>query len=168
MDCPVEDKPAREEGRVLNVEANRNKECYNCERVGHLKRDYRHPKKSYGGQGSRPAAAMMTHEACVDAAPSEPAVERALLYDSGTSYHIVNDLKYIRDVRTSEVKRVVMGGGGCHDVIAEGEVWLSGGPEGLVVMRSVLCVTSMTVNLLPGHLATEAGYVCNEEGAASP
>jgi len=23
-----------------------------------------------------------------------------------------------------------MGGGGCHEVIAEGDVWLSGGPEG--------------------------------------
>ena len=37
----VEDKPAREEGRVLNGEANRKKETRKCDcgRVGHLKRD---------------------------------------------------------------------------------------------------------------------------------
>jgi len=165
----ADEKPPGDEGRVLNVESARKKEtrkCYNCGRVGHLKRDCRLPKKNDGGPGNRPAAAMMIHAACVDAAPTEHAVEGALLYDSGASHHIVNDLKYIRDVRTSEVKRVVMGGGECHDVIAEGEVWLSGGPKGLVVMRSVLCVPSMTVNLLSGHLATEAGYVCNQADAA--
>ena len=165
----VEDKPSREEGRVLNVEANRKKEtrkCYKCGRVGHLQRDCHQPKRNDGGQGNRPAAAMMIHAACVDAAPSKHAVEGALLYDSGASHHIVNDLKHIRDVRTSEVKRVVMGGGECHDVIAEGEVWLSGGPESLVVMRSVLCVPSMTANLLSGHLATEAEYVCNQADEA--
>ena len=119
-----------------------------------------------GGQGHRPAAALMIHASCVDAAPSEHAVEGALLCDSGASHHIVNDLKYVRDVRTCTVKRVVMGRGECHDVIAEGEVWPNGGPEGLVMMRYVLCVPSMTVNLLSGHLATEAGYVCNQADAA--
>ena len=134
--------------------------------MGHLKRDCRQPKRNDGGQGHRPAAALMIHAAFVDAAPSEHVVEGALLYDSGASHYIVNDLKYIRDVRTSTVKRVVQGGGECHDVIAEGGVRLSGGPEGLVVMRSVLCVPSKTVNLLSGHLATEAGYVCNQADAA--
>ena len=49
----------------------------------------------------------MIHAVCVDAAPSEHAVEGALVYDSGASHHIVNGLKYIRDVRTSTVKPLV-------------------------------------------------------------
>ena len=53
-----------------------------------------------------------------------------------------------------------MGGRECHDVIAKGEVWLSRGPEGLEVMRCVVCLPSMTGNLLPRHPATKGGYVC--------
>lgn len=34
-------------------------------------------------------------------------------------------------------------------------------------MRFVLCLPSTAVNSLPGHLATEAGCVCTQAGAAS-
>ena len=165
----VEKKPSREQGRVLNVEASRKKEIHKrctCGQIGHLKRDCRQPKRNDGGRGYRPAVALMSQAAGVDAAPLEHAVEGALLYASGASHHILNDLNYMRDVQTTEVKRVAMGGGDCPDVIAEGEVLLSGGPEGLVVMRSVLCVLGITVKLLSGHLATEAGYACNQADAA--
>ena len=109
----VEEKPSREEGHVLNVEANRKKNTikrHNCGRVGHLKRHCCQPKRNDGDEGTQPIAAMVIHSVCVDAEPSGHVVEGALLYDSGASHRVVNDLEYTRGVRTSEVKRVVPGG----------------------------------------------------------
>ena len=77
----VVDRPAREEGPVLNVAANGMKETRewcNCGRVGLLKRDCHQFKRNDGGQGHQPASALMIRAACVDAAPSEHAVEGAV------------------------------------------------------------------------------------------
>lgn len=57
-----------------------------------------------------------------------------------------------------------MGGGEHHGLLGPGEVWLSGGPRGLVVLRSVLLVPNMSFNLVWVFLAMEAGHDCLQRG----
>lgn len=156
------------DGKVLTAHARwkpkpspEKRACYNCGKVGHLKKDCRLPKK----QAEGPAAAMMAWAECMQAAEAHVAQTGAVLYDSGSSHHIVHDMSVVKDLRPSDTKRVVLGGGEHHDVLGEGEVWLRGGPRGPVILRSALLVPSMSVNLVSGFLATEAGHDCRQSGS---
>ena len=156
--------PKDKEGRAMQSEGEKPKKdtrkCFNCGKQGHIARNCRLPKKE------KPGAAMMAQGDACSMATGVPSVRgsRRMLYDSGTSHHVVHDLSVIRNARPSNTKRMVLGGGEAHDVLCEGEVWLRGGPLKVVELRSVLCVPSMKVNLLSGHLATEAGHECRQSG----
>lgn len=167
LDTPQENsKTGNDEGKAMNAEGQKKKKkketrrCFNCGKIGHLQADCRLPKKD----DAAAAAAAMAARALSSKQHGILMRTGRIVYDSGASHHIVSDINYVRDIRPSDTKRVVLGGGECHDVIGEGEVWLSGGPRGLVMLRSVLCVPSMEVNLLSGFVATETGHECRQTG----
>jgi hypothetical protein len=65
----------------------------------------------------------------------------------------VKDLKWLHDVRDSEIKQVELGGGETHVVVEEGEVELNNG----VRLGKVLFVPTLGVNLCSGIVVTDKG-----------
>jgi hypothetical protein len=43
-----------------------------------------------------------------------------LFFDSGATHHIVYDERYLRNLRTSSITKIELGGGECHYVMGEG------------------------------------------------
>ena len=146
----------RADGRVFYTDGRKREErrrCFICGKVGHLKKDCWKNKQ----QGSpNQAHAMMTY--------TKGDLADVILFDSGSSHHVVHDATRLKDLRPSAVKNVKLGGNEVHDVIGEGEAFVSGGPAGTIQLKNVLYVPSMSVNLLSGIKATAAGFVCTLVG----
>ena len=70
-----------------------------------------------------------------------------MLYDSCCTHHLVNDSRYLADIKPSTVKFMRMGGDEPHAVQGQGTAMLVGGPLGRVELRDVLLVPTMVHNL---------------------
>ena len=158
VERPVGRSGGAAEGRVMHMDDKKKQKketrrCYNCGETGHLKRDCKKPRK----KNDVPGVIMMTS--------SDVQGDAAVYYDSAATEHYIKDLRYLRDPRPSAQKRVFMGGGEPHDVISEGDVWLRGGPSGIVKLQNVLCVPTLTADLLlSGAKVDEAGFTSTQGG----
>ena len=85
-----------------------------------------------------------------------------LWLDSGATHHVVNDAGILRDTRTPTVSSVILGGGEEHPVLCEGDLFLTGGPRGSVLLTGVLHVPSMGINLVSTPQLTSKNGSCWE------
>lgn len=85
-----------------------------------------------------------------------------LWLDSGATHHVVNDAGMLRDTRSSTVSSVVLGGGEEHPVLCEGDLLLTGGPRGSVLLTGVLHVPSLGINLISTPQITSKNGSCWE------
>jgi hypothetical protein len=143
----------RKEGKNIDT-----RKCFHCGKVGHLRANCWELKKKGLGVKEGGHVLMMTHRGDVssykcdvetgDALIAAHASTDAMLLDSGTSHHIVNDLACISECKASDVTQIVDGGGYAHEVVCSGTVILDGGPSGPVFVTDVLLVPTIQRNLL--------------------
>jgi hypothetical protein len=149
-------------GQALNINGERGsmketRRCHYCDKKGHLKKDckLRMRRDKRANLNGHVAHAMMTRTSNNEA---------NIILDSGASHHIITDEGQLSKLSQSDVKVVRLGGNEDHIVEGEGEARLCGGPDGDVVLRGALYVPTMRINLLSGVRATEAGFVCQQQG----
>ena len=107
------------------------------------------PPPSKGDASQPPAAALVCNGADSEGsalAASDPN-GGVMLYDSCCTHHLVNDSRYLADIKPSTVKFMRMGGDEPHAVQGQGTAMLVGGPLGRVELRDVLLVPTMVHNL---------------------
>jgi hypothetical protein len=129
--------------------------CHHCGRVGHMQRHCQKKRRDeQNGKRSEekgPAAALvckitdMSNVALVVSGSSSE--DGVMLYDSCCTHHLVNDRKFLSELRPSDVKCMRMGGNEAHRVEGQGTAVLIGGPIGRVILQNVLYVPTMIHNL---------------------
>jgi hypothetical protein len=73
-------------------------ECWNCGKKGHLKKDYRAPKKQRDGQQERNQEANVTGDVLQDALIlSVDNISESWVVDSGASFHATPHRKHFLD-----------------------------------------------------------------------
>ena len=140
-----------------NASPRRQPICWNCGARGHTVRECKKPRDEARIQRSRlkargaKAADMDGKSANADNPGTVMAVssatvanlrqhDSALWLDSGATHHVVCNAGLLRSVRAPSVSSVVLGGGEDHRVSCEGDLLVTGGPRGSVLLTGVLSV----------------------------
>ena len=153
--------------------------CWNCGTKGHTVRDCKKPKDEARIQRNRlkargvkaadtfdtsanadnPGTVMTVSSATVANLRQHAS---ALWLDSGATHHVVCDAGLLRSVRAPSVSSVVLGGGEEHRVSCEGDLLVTGGPRGSVLLTGVLSVPTLGINLLSTPQITSKHGSCWE------
>lgn len=136
-----------------------NRRCYNCGKVGHLKRNCRLPRNSAMNsksdvEGSRDASngsALSVHASVQSDASAEK-----ILVDTGATHHMCHDRSKFVVLRPSSIPVVMCGGGESHEVLGQGSIFVKS-PFGILRLDDVLFVPTLTVNLFSGSAACRKG-----------
>jgi hypothetical protein len=104
-------------------------------------------------------ATVLCVEAQSHAFTLSTADESALWYDTMATQHIVCHEGLLANHRTSSIRTVVLGGNEKHSVPCEGDLIVTGGPNGPVLFTNVLCVPTLQlhINLCSGPQFTNKG-----------
>lgn len=158
--------------------------CWNCGDVGHTVRDCKKRRddariqrnrlkargkgrqtselqsRDRGVQFSDPPATIMTVSSSTVA--NLRGRSSMLWLDSGATHHVVNDAGLLRDIRSPSVSTVLLGGGEEHPVSCEGDLLLTGGPRGPVLLTNVLHIPTLGINLVSTPQITSKNGSCWE------
>jgi hypothetical protein len=149
------------DGRKLSFKG----KCHYCGRVGHMqhqcqkkRRDEQNGKRS---DEKGPAAALVCKSSDMSnvalAASGSSSEDGVMLYDSCCTHHLVNDRRFLSEIRPSDVKCMRMGGNEAHRVEGQGTVVFIGGPLGRVMLQNVLYVPTMIHNVFSRGQALTRG-----------
>jgi hypothetical protein len=110
-------------GQALNINGERGsiketRRCHYCDKKGHLKKDCKLRMRQDKRANGHDAHAMMTRTSNNEA---------NIIFDSGSSHHIITDEGQLSKLSQSDVKVVRLGGNEEHIVEGEGEARLCGG-----------------------------------------
>lgn len=151
------------------------RECYVCGVVGHLARNCpnkANTKDDHKDQGPQKGPLILMANGKGAESPSSSDAtnisiddSEEMLFDSGATHHIVNRPSFLRNMRTSEVTTITLGGGERHEVHGEGDVMVfSPETERKVLLTDVLFVPTISYNLCSGAQLTAKGAVCEQRG----
>jgi hypothetical protein len=91
--------------------------------------------------------------------------DEVLLFESGATHHIVRDPTYLRNMVSSKITKIALGGGETHQVVREGELLIHSPQTGHdVMLTNVLRVPSLAYNLCSGARLISKGVTCLQVG----
>lgn len=169
-------------GRVHQADGGRTRTqptCWNCDQQGHRVSDCPRPRdeariqrnkakftsrKRRGRDLKKSSSDNPPHVMAVSSAAVANLRKRseALWLDSGATHHVVFDAGMLRNTRTPSVPLVTLGGGEEHIVTCEGDMLLTGGPRGPVLITGVLHVPTLGINLVSTPQLTSKNASCWE------
>jgi hypothetical protein len=98
-------------------------ECYNCGKKGHLKKDYRAPKKQRDGQQEKNQEPNVIGDVLQDALIlSVDNISKSWVVDSGTSFHATPHRKHFLDYVQGDFGQVHLGDDAPCKIIGMGKV----------------------------------------------
>jgi hypothetical protein len=98
-------------------------ECWNCGKKGHLKKDYRAPKKQRDGQQEKNQEANVTGDVLQDALIlSLDNIYESWVVDSGASFHATPHRKYFQDYVQGDFGQVHLGDDEPCQIVGMGKV----------------------------------------------
>ena len=127
--------------------------CAYCNKPGHSEHNCRKKKRDEAARAaqepstSMPDLGAILSTRAVAQAIFSPASPKDFWLDSGASHHVVCDERLLTNTRPSIVTEIVLGGDEKHRVRCEGQMTVTGGPNGPVTFTGVLCVPTMSINL---------------------
>lgn len=168
------DPSARDHRRGSGQRQNSNQyhgyKCHNCGKMGHIARDCRSKKQAQGHTSNEkgPKKVTFSKERAATIMTLSPTVANLrgrsgmLWLDSGATHHVVCDSSLLQDTRSPSVSSVVLGGGEEHAVTCEGDLFVTGGPRGSVLLTGVLHVPTLGINLVSTPQLTSKKGSCWE------
>jgi hypothetical protein len=134
------------------------RKCFNCGKIGHLKRDCREKLAHENGEDGR--CLMMTR-----LQGDRLSQEDSILFDTCASHHMVSSELFFDALEPADVPTVYCGGGESHAVLGQGKVSISS-KHGIVHLVDALCVPTLKTNVMSGLLALERGIQLRNHGAS--
>ena len=156
------------------------RECFVCGVFGLLARNFPHKangaKEEHEDQGPQKGPLILMADGKGAESPSssdatEVSIDdrEEILFDSGATHHIVNCPSFLRNMRTSAVTKITLGGGERHEVHGEGDVMtMSPELDRKVLLTDVLFAIASTIayNLCSGAQLTAKGAVGEQRGTS--
>ena len=142
------------------------RQCFYCKEVGHIARNC--PKKKKDAARQRQGGSDDGTVLAVTAPRINGLVGRedTIWLDSGATHHVVQCEGLLKRVREPAVSKVLLGGGEEHYVQSEGDLRLTGGPNGPVTLTGVLCIPTLGINLASvPQLTKKQASVAFDKGA---
>jgi hypothetical protein len=132
-------------------------ECWNCGKKGHLKKDYRAPKKQRDGQQERNQEANVTGDVLQDALIlSVDNISESWVVDSGASFHATPDRKHFLDYVQDDFGQVQLGDNRPCKIVGMGNVKIKQRNGNQWLLKEVKHVLDLGKNLIStGQLASE-------------
>jgi hypothetical protein len=133
--------------------------CHYCKKVGHLASECRKKMRDAERRQGEPATIMTVTANSIHQLKGR---DNSIWLDSGATHHVIHNQGMLRNTRAPTVSTVVLGGGEEHAVICEGDLLLTGGPKGSVLLTSVLHVPTLGINLMSTPQLTNKKGSCWE------
>jgi hypothetical protein len=143
------DSPQRKETRTRHY----------CGKVGHLASECCKKTRDATKHQGEPGTIMSVSVSTINQLSGRT---DSIWLDSGATHHVVHDKRMLQSIRTPTVSSALLGGGEEHTVHCEGDLLLTGGPRGSVLLTSVLHVPTLGINLMSTPQITSKKGSCWE------
>jgi hypothetical protein len=124
-------------------------ECWNCGKKGHLKKDYRAPKKQRDGQQERNQEANVTGDVLQDALIlSVDNISKSWVVDSGASFHATPHRKHFLDYVQGDYGQVHLGDDAPCKIVGMGKVKIKQCNGNQWLLKEVRHIPDLRKNLI--------------------